>query len=47
MAHIQRDMEKLADGAKILAGLDLFYGNGGSRAEEAVEGWLKEVENDL
>ena len=46
MAHIQRDMEKLAGGAKILAGLDLC-GNGGSRAEEAVEGWLKEVENDL
>ncbi len=46
MAHIQRDMKKLAKGAKVPSGFDL-YGNGGSRAEAEVEGWLKEVENDL
>lgn len=42
MAHVQRDMEKLAGGAKVLAGFDI-YGSGGSNAASAVEKWLKEI----
>ena len=43
MAHIQKDVEKLSDGAQVLAGFEI-NGCGGSNAASAVEKWLKEVQ---
>ena len=42
MAHIQRDVEKLCAGAKVLPGFDV-YGSGGRDAASAVEKWLKQI----